>query len=282
VRGARLPAGRGFTRDSLELQCALPGRDPSGEGQARTLAERAAELTARFGPAEVPGIAPLPSNVRLDELPAPAQPFEAVLGLGDAELEPVRVSLADRHFVVAGPYRSGRSSALATLATSLAAGPRPPELHLLAPRRSPLVDLPLWTNVASGAEACEDAAARLTALVQEGPPPAPLVVVVDDGDELAEAPSALALETVVRRGRDLDVRVIAAAERQALARAFAGFLRELRKDEHGLLLDPDLDIDGDLLGVRLPRRTNPVFPPGRGFLVERGLMELVQVGSPWA
>jgi S-DNA-T family DNA segregation ATPase FtsK/SpoIIIE len=85
---------------------------------------------------------------------------------------------------------------------------------------------------------------------------------------------------VVRRGRDLDVRVVAASERQALARAFGGFLRELRKEEHGLLLDPDLDVDGDLLGVRLPRRTNPVFPPGRGYLVERGLMELVQVGAP--
>ena len=44
-------------------------------------------------------------------------------------------------------------------------------------------------------------------------------------------------------------------------RAYGGWLRELRKDEHGLLLDPDLDVDGDLFGVRLPRRTNAVFPP---------------------
>jgi hypothetical protein len=45
------------------------------------------------------------------------------------------------------------------------------------------------------------------------------------------------------------------------------------------LLDPDPDVDGDLLGARLPRRSNPVFPPGRGYYVDRGVVELVQVAS---
>ena len=71
--------------------------------------------------------------------------------------------------------------------------------------------------------------------------------------------------------------MLAAAERVAAQRAFSGWLRELRKDEHGMLLSPDAETDGELLGVRLPRRTNPVYPPGRGYLVERGAVELVQV-----
>jgi hypothetical protein len=75
------------------------------------------------------------------------------------------------------------------------------------------------------------------------------------------------------------VRVVCACERQAAQRAFGGWLRELRKEEHGLLLAPDPDVDGDLLAVRLPRRTNPVFPPGRGYLVQRGKLELVQVAA---
>jgi S-DNA-T family DNA segregation ATPase FtsK/SpoIIIE len=83
----------------------------------------------------------------------------------------------------------------------------------------------------------------------------------------------------VRRGRDRDVRVVAAVERQAAQRAFGGWIRELRKEEHGLLLSPDPDVDGELLAVRLPRRTTPVFPPGRGYLVARGTVELVQVAS---
>ena len=105
------------------------------------------------------------------------------------------------------------------------------------------------------------------------------MIVIDDGDELAETMGAPPLETVVRRGRDLNVRVLAAAETQAAMRAYGGWLRELRKEENGLLLDPDLDVDGDIFGVRLPRRTNAVFPPGRGYLVRRGVVELVQVAG---
>jgi S-DNA-T family DNA segregation ATPase FtsK/SpoIIIE len=97
--------------------------------------------------------------------------------------------------------------------------------------------------------------------------------------EPAASLGAAPLEPVVRRGRDVELRVLAAAERSAAQRAFAGWLRELRKEEHGLLLDPDLDVDGDILGTRLPRRSSPVFPPGRGYLVERGSVELVQVAE---
>jgi S-DNA-T family DNA segregation ATPase FtsK/SpoIIIE len=89
----------------------------------------------------------------------------------------------------------------------------------------------------------------------------------------------MALETLVRRGRDTSIRVVAAVERQGAQRAFSGWIRELRKEEHGLLLMPDADVDGDLLGTRLPRRSNPVYPPGRGYLVERGGIQLVQVAN---
>ena len=278
VRGMQMPPGRGFLPGGTELQVALPGDDPSGEGQAAAVAEAAAEATARWPDRTAPAIEPMPTRVELASLGAPAGPLAASLGLGDAELAPVTVDLSERHLLVAGPYRSGRSTALATLAGSLSASTPGVELHLLAPRRSPLVDLPLWDSVAAGHEECDRRASELAALVEErngeGPP---LVVVVDDADELAESAAALPLETVVRRGRDRNARVLAAAERVAAQRAFSGWLRELRKDEHGLLLSPDTETDGELLGVRLPRRTNPVYPPGRGYLVERGTVELVQV-----
>jgi S-DNA-T family DNA segregation ATPase FtsK/SpoIIIE len=72
--------------------------------------------------------------------------------------------------------------------------------------------------------------------------------------------------------------VIAALER-GQARHYAPWVRELRKDGTGLLLDPDLDLDGELLGVRLPRRSNAFFPPGRGYLVAGGVARLIQVAS---
>jgi S-DNA-T family DNA segregation ATPase FtsK/SpoIIIE len=222
-------------------------------------------------------IEPLPARIERSSLPAASNALRAVIGIGDAELMPAEVDLSDRHFLVIGPYRSGRSTALATIVESVRRGSPGLELHLLAPRRSPLVDLGVWASVAEGVQASDDAALALAAQMEQRTEGAPIVVVIDDGDELAESVAAAALETIVRRGRDLDVRVVCASERQAVQRAFGGWLRELRKEEHGILLSPDPDVDGDLLAVRLPRRTNPVFPPGRGYLVERGRLELVQV-----
>jgi S-DNA-T family DNA segregation ATPase FtsK/SpoIIIE len=281
VRGAQLPPGRGFLAGGLEVQVALPGEDPSGEGQAaavRELAERPGVATHSGG---APPVEPLPTRVDRARLSAPGRPLAAMLGLSDAEHEPIAVDLAGRHFLVIGPYRSGRSTALQTIAESLRRGSPELELHLLAPRRSPLSELPFWTSVARGAEECDEAAARLQRAVDPrgGESGEPRVVVIDDGEELAESLGAAGLEAVVRRGRDAGLCVVAAAERQAAQRAFSGWLRELRKEEYGLLLDPDTDVDGDILGARLPRRTNPVFPPGRGYLVERGLVELVQVAA---
>jgi S-DNA-T family DNA segregation ATPase FtsK/SpoIIIE len=282
VRGAHLPPGRGFLPNGLELQVALPGDDPAGEAQAAAITERGERLRARWGERGAQPVEPMPTRIPRASLPAPERDLVALLGLGDAELDPVEVDLSARHFLVAGPYRSGRSTALAALFDSLSRGEHPPEFRLLAPRRSPLAELEGWSAVASGTEACEAAAFELGQTIEaraRGDAAPPLVVVVDDAEELAESFGAQPLETVVRRGRDLDVRVLAACERQAAQRAFTGWLRELRKEEHGLLLAPDADVDGDILGVRLPRRTNPVFPPGRGYLVERGIVQLVQVAT---
>jgi len=44
----------------------------------------------------------------------------------------------------------------------------------------------------------------------------------------------------------------------------------------GLALKPDLDRDGDLWGASLPRKGPEQFPPGRGYLVVEGEVELTQ------
>jgi S-DNA-T family DNA segregation ATPase FtsK/SpoIIIE len=280
VRGAQLPPGRGFLAGGLELQVALVGADSSGDRQAAAFADLSVELWQRHGDARAPSIEPLPARVDRASLPAPEAPLHAVIGIGDADLTAAELDLSERHFLVLGAYRSGRSTTLATIIGSLLRGAPGLETHLLAPRRSPLSELTAWTSVSEGLQACEDAISGLAAQIEQrkaGAPP--VVVVIDDGDELAESVAAPALETIVRRGRDLGVRVACACERQAAQRAFGGWLRELRKEEHGLLLAPDPDVDGDLLAVRLPRRTNPVFPPGRGYLVQRGKLDLVQVAG---
>ena len=166
VRGMQLPPGRGFLPGGTELQVALPGNDPTGEGQAAAVAEAAAEAAARWPGAAAPPIEPMPTRVELASLDPAPEPLAAALGLGDAELAPVTVDLSERHLLVAGPYRSGRSTALATLAGSLRASTPGVELHLLAPRRSPLVELELWDSVAAGHEDCDRRATELAALVE--------------------------------------------------------------------------------------------------------------------
>ena len=282
ARAAKLPPGRGFVAGH-EVQCAIVGDDPTAEGQLEALAEIAADLRSRYGTSEAPEIRLLPAQVAAHEMPAPDKPLEVPVGIGGTNLQPVALDLAQRHFLVVGPYRSGRTSALRVIAESLRSTAPSLELHLLAPRRSALSELELWTSVAVGVEECEAGIERLSELLLTGRPRVadePAVVVLDDGEELVDSLGAPTLAGIVRRGRDAGVRVVAAAERQVVMSSFSPWLVELRKEKYGLLLEPDLTVDGDILGVQLPRRTNPVFPPGRGFLVDRGTFELVQVAKP--
>jgi S-DNA-T family DNA segregation ATPase FtsK/SpoIIIE len=281
-RGASLPPGRGFVEQGsevLEMQTAVPGNGASGGEQAADIADIGAGLRAQF-PLEAPEVQLLPPVLPRSAIPASSAPFEAILGLADGDLEPVSVDLKEGHFLIAGPYRSGRTTALATLALALRIGLPSAPFHLLAPRRSELTGLDFWTSVAHGPKACD---ASLKTLVQEvearEQSDGPLFILIDDGEELAESSEAAALERIVRRGRDTAARIVAAAETQAAYKAYGGWLREIRKDKQGLLLNPDSDLDGDLFGVRLPRQSRRVVTPGRGFLVQRGSVQLMQVAT---
>lgn len=269
--GAHLPAGRGFTGDGKLVQMAVLGGDAGRELDA--LEALGAAVAERHPGERAPAIRTLPDRVEAGRLPVPAHPLTAIVGIGNDSLQPVAADLREDHFLIAGSIRTGRSAALATLATSLSRGTPGAELHLLAPRRSPLPELGIWASVAAGAGECRAAAERLAAFVERPADAPPAVVVIDDGAELAELS---ALETLAKRGRDSGVRIVAAVETHAAQRAYGGWLRELRGGRSGLLLQPDAETDGELLGVKLPRGSGPLGL-GRGYLVQAGAASLVQV-----
>ncbi|MDQ3934617.1 MAG: FtsK/SpoIIIE domain-containing protein [Actinomycetota bacterium] len=275
MRGCReLPPGRGLADADHEFQAAVPGS--TGDDHADALAAIARRWAgAGGGPAP---IEVLRARVSRSELPPAAGELSAHIGLTD-ELEPAAVSFAERHFVIAGPYRSGRTSALETVVVALRESTPGLESYAVLPRRNSLRELGGWAGVADAAEADALAAemARTATAREPGTTDRPLLVVVDDAAELEGSRAATALETVVRRGRDVGVRVLCAVEVQAARVAYAGWLRELRKESHGLLLQPDLDLDGDVFGARLPRRTDVPLVPGRGYLIAPGGPALVQV-----
>ncbi|MEA2127901.1 MAG: segregation ATPase FtsK/SpoIIIE, family, partial [Solirubrobacteraceae bacterium] len=278
AKGAVLPPGRGFLTDGREVQIATVGGTADAMQEASALAALAARLAAateeRASRVEV-----LPLEIAASDLPAPAEPWTAAFAVDDLDLGPVSAPLADSHFVVIGPYRSGRSTALDTIAAGLRASTPGLRTHLLAPRRSWLVDGAGWDSVARGVDECET---RIAALLEDlvggsgGLAQAPVLIVLDDGGELAESHIAGSLEKLVKRGRDTQVRFLTSIE-TGQARHYAPWIREIRKDGRGMLLDPSLELDGDLLGARLPRRTNAVFPPGRGYVVIDARVTLAQV-----
>lgn len=281
VRGAQLPPGRGFTEASLEFQAALLG-EPSGEAQSAELERVGTELTRRHADLRAPAVKLLPTRIDRTSLPMSGSLLSATIAITDDELLPLTVDVSQTHFLVAGPYHTGRSTALASMFKGLREGGLS-EAYLLAPRqRSPLVHLDGWSSSAVGVDDCGGLAAQLAQMLGgrlPGTDDQPIVVVIDDGGELTDGPVASALETVVRRGRDLNVRVLLGIEVQTARVAYAPWIKEIRKDGHGILLDPDLDMDGDVLGVRLPRMTRAFFPPGRGFYVRGGVVQVVQVAS---
>ena len=100
-----------------------------------------------------------------------------------------------------------------------------------------------------------------------------LLVVVDDATEFADTSGAMAFEQVVRRGRDFGVHVIASGEPRAVASQYAGLGRaSCARTVPASCSNPNSEVDGDLLGARLPRYQAAAFPSGRGYLVSGGML----------
>ena len=69
--------------------------------------------------------------------------------------------------------------------------------------------------------------------------------------------------------------VIAAGRADGL-RALGHWTAGVRASRNGLLLQPDLNLDGGLFGVALPRRPAPPARPGCGYLIRAGAFGLAQ------
>jgi S-DNA-T family DNA segregation ATPase FtsK/SpoIIIE len=279
-------AGRGFLVDGLvETQICLLSADPSGPAQLAAVAQIAATTHARD--ADVPRsqwprrVDPLPTRITLRDIANGAQSAPAehnpslgsarvVLGVGGDELAPVSIDLLDSGpgFLVAGPPRSGRSTALATIGAGLrAAGwqvvaltPRPSAVRDHADQHFEPADLRF-------ADALADVHGRLA-------------VLVDDAELVTESPAAGVLDRLMRAARDAGHIVAIAGITEDLSVGFRGFIVEARRARTGLLMAPRGSLDGELLGVRLPRSTGGVAPAGRGLLVIRGSVSQVQVALP--
>jgi len=281
ARSAPPVDGRAFDASGLEIQVGVLsyGDSTAAAAQSQALVEVSNHLETPSTPVPRPDL--LPEDVELSELSAPGGLLVPV-GLEETNLSTAMVNFDDgRTFIVFGPDRSGRSTALAILAQGL--GNTVEAAYLLAGRRTPLADMNLWKRTATGVEA----AAPVAALLQEqfearlAAPEShrPILIVIEDGDDFGDGPVGDALGLVVKRARDANFIVIASMTVFAGHKSYATWVRAMRTNRQGLLLQPDLQDDGDLFGIRLPQRSGLVMPAGRGFLIERGSTKLIQTAS---
>jgi S-DNA-T family DNA segregation ATPase FtsK/SpoIIIE len=277
-----MPEGRAIMPDGLvEIQIALLDADPAGPHQIAALRQLAADAvrnTEIHDPARLPfEVRELPEQVEMRACTRPARvgPLWTLIGAAGDAAETVGIDLSadGPGFLVTGPPRSGRSTALRTMALSLAsAGTR---VALVLPRRSPLQSLQQHAGVV-GIFGPDDAAA-LEDVLDTGP----VVVLVDDVHTMTDAPVGEVLTAALHADNGQRAVVVSGGSDE-LGMAFRGLPMAIRASRAGLLLKPAA-ADGDLLGVRIPRMTSSPLP-GRGLLVIGGEITPVQtaIGEPAA
>ncbi|WP_433541013.1 FtsK/SpoIIIE domain-containing protein [Streptosporangium sandarakinum] len=284
----------------VEHQIGLLCDDPSGPAQVAELQALSRAIPARFGgdlaasPAGAAAAGPAgwvwdgEPPLRVDALPTritaaqamalapshePPSPLWALLGAGGDSLTPMGFDLLAHGpgAVVAGPPRSGRSSALVTAARSLLERGTP--VIAVAPRRSPLRDLADVPGVVAVLGADGDLEGAVAGRER-------YVVVVDDAELVSpDSPLGMTLEQVLRTGRDGEHGLIIGGATGDLTTAYRGFVAEARKSRTGLLLAVQSPADGDLFTIRLPRGAVG-GPPGRGLLVTLGSTTPIQTALP--
>lgn len=186
------------------------------------------------------------------------------LGIGDSTLAPAGLILREgEHALVTGPSRSGKSTALMTLAAVARAAAPQMQVSAIVPRTSPLADS---SSVDQVIEAEEVSRLRRVDV--------PHLLLIDDA-ELIEADSRVG-ELI--RERAAGLRVVAAGSAHILRSLYGHWTQDIRRSRAGCALRPNIVSDGDLWQTPLPKRGPQRFPAGRGYLLCDGRAELVQLG----
>jgi S-DNA-T family DNA segregation ATPase FtsK/SpoIIIE len=257
---------------AAQLPRFVPGRAVHSDGNRIVQVGLPGDLTDLVAPRLVPAIGTLPTDVPLATLPAARleSPCRIPLGIGDDDLDVAWLRVHDgEHVLITGPPRSGKTNALALVAHTVRAADPDAVLVGICEPRSRLHSVDAFDAVGSLEElhhivrAATSDRRRWFVLIDDAP-------TVDDRDGV--------LTVTLRSGRQ-DLHVIAAGRADDVRAAYGHWLRIVRQSRAGVLLQPDLAADGDLLGVRLPRRLAVPLVPGRGFAVESGQAILVQLAT---
>jgi DNA segregation ATPase FtsK/SpoIIIE, S-DNA-T family len=252
---ASSPAGRSTARRTSSSRSPTPATPPRGS-------RRSPRWDGTAGP---PKLRSLPAAVELAELPAGRLDGEDVLDLpiavAEEDLRPVALRLhPGEHALVAGPPRSGTTSTLATLAHQVRAADPQAVIVALCGARSPLYGLEPLDAAGSLADLAGVVRAALT-------DPRRWVVLIDDAPGVDDVDGILASLLASRRP---GLHLVGGAHRRPAWRVRPLVTAAAAGPRRGAA-PPNLTADGELLGVRLPRRVAVgLGVAGRGFVVTEG------------
>ena len=251
--GAGVPGRLRIVESGLEGQVVFD-LEPLGSGEHGDVVD----VDGRAEPVDV-----LPDVIDADALDArfpplcpstqgDGRPVELLIGLGADDLEPVvlRVPVGD-HIFVGGAARTGRSTALRQVeAAWRRAHPRGSVIHIDRGRLS--------------------ADADLVAIADQSA----VLVVVDDAERVDDPDGVLA-RLLTRPG----VTFAAAARLEAVRVAYGHWTRDVARSRCGLIMTSMGEVDGELLGATLPRRSMIPPRPGLAWIIDQGGHRLVQVAA---
>lgn len=263
-------ASHGLHRE--DIPTATPGRfvDVATRTELQVAMSNGVQLATGEGPFDGPvAVRTLPTLYpasRLRGLATIAEDgWRVPLGILDADLRPAMVNLRPNEgLLVAGPAGSGRTSTLLTICALIAEAASEVPLAFCATKKG----TPVPRHVINITPT--EVVGYVNQEHSHG------VLFIDDAENLEDSGGGLmqALQTQVG-----DLRVIASGNNEALRLQYGSWIQVLRRSRKGILLDPNLDLDGDLFGIRLPRRSIVASGPGRGYLVSNGKFELFQMSS---
>ena len=279
-----MPQGRAFRSGPKprEVQLALLTDDVDGTAQVEAIHEAGRLSREKWGeiPRELSAghVDELPVAISAEkalELGPPLAPGNIALAVGGDDLGLIPVSMEEigNGVLVAGPRRSGRSTALMFGAQrALDGGTR---VVLVLPRRSPLIALEGCDGVL-GRLGLESKPDDLKALLREEPENT--LIVVDDfeimGGDHALGP---VIEEHLRTCRDANGGVLVGCGIDEVSGMYRGVVAQVRKTRTGLVLAPRSADDGAHLSARLPRSIGGPVPKGRGVMVTTAGWSWVQV-----
>jgi DNA segregation ATPase FtsK/SpoIIIE, S-DNA-T family len=274
---SELTPGRGWWNGNTVIQVAVASRDHSARGQ-RAAIEHAAAAVRECSPPDVMRSAPLPERVTLGGARRCSAPLTASIGVADVTCAEVLLDLAASHVAVIGRPRSGKSTALVTIAAGLAGGH---DLYAVGTAASGLAE-------ASIERAAFGAPHEIARLLEE------VIARVDGGDRSSRATAVLlvddldlvddiGLARVWERLATLPgLRIVAGVD----VAAMTGFTSNpvaaaLKRSRRMLVLQPD--DPGEFVqvtGIRLDTRPGTRWVAGRGVLVADRVPHVLQVAAP--